>query len=1500
MELNLTTVEARSGERADRVVRVPRGLSVAGLAEGLGKPGTPLFLGRRLLDPTAPLAGSGVRTGGVLGLGGPIDVPDLLQGSPNGPAPVVVELHAVSGPEAGRVWRVGPGSHEIGSDPLCTIQLTGDDVPVGGLWVTVGPAGEAFWHRTDDLTGTVASRRIGPPEDDAATTAIRVEDDEHAGNPAKSQRVVDPGHAAVGEVRAWPPDEDLAAGTVLLRCSGSMEPQAAVRLADDGFTLDYNRPPRLAPHLDDEKIRLPTPPAPPQKRPFPWPVVMAPVVLGLVMVGLFNSYYFLVFTMLSPMMMGMNFFSARKTNRADHIEARRRYFARMAALEEEIEAAVTRERFIRNLTAPDPVRIAQLATRPGSRLWERRRTDPDYLLLRLGTADQQSLKEVDDQGREENHRTIRWTIPDAPIALPMRQHGVLGIAGPAATIRGVARWLAIQAAVLHSPQALRIVVLADEETVDEWHWVRWLPQLRPDKADSAALLIANDESTTYARISELVAQVQGRHRRIAAEGQSAQNRLPETEVVVIADGSRRLRDVPGFIQVLTEGPAVGVYSVCLDRDERLLPEECGAVIAAEEETLVIRRPGIPDQENVRADLVTPQWCEQIARALAPVRDISPDHDAGLPKLVKLLDELELEPPSAAPILERWRRRPASTSFVLGTDFDGRFAVDLVADGPHGLIAGTTGSGKSELLQTMVASLAVANRPDELTFVLVDYKGGSAFKECAGLPHTLGMVTDLDSHLVERVLVSLDAELRRRERILAAADAKDLVDYQLKRAADPSIARLPRLLLVIDEFAAMVAEIPDFVPGLISLAQRGRSLGIHLILATQRPAGVVTGDIRANTNLRIALRVTDQSESQDVVDVNEAASISTGIPGRALIRRGPRLADLFQTAWVGAERKEGAEPTGPVDPAGVSVTELPWESLGRPVEREAEEVVEGPAPTVPLTDLHVLVEALREAANELPDFAVQPKPWQPALGSQILLEDLPDTSETEMFVPYALEDIPALQQQRVAGIDFDTFGHLYVIGAPRSGRTQVLRTMAASAAKYLSVADVHIYGIDAAGGALAPLETLPHCGAVVSRHDMERLTRLLRRLNQELTERQELAGQHNATGLNELRKALPKAKRPAHIMVLIDGWDALSTMLDDHDGGNLFGEVLRLLREGGGLGIHLIATSERSLLGGRLSSHNDHKLLLRQADRTDYQAAGLRLAKVPAMVAAGRGWHVLTGTETQVAVLAEGGGSAQVEAIRAIAAEAKKRDFKVAPDRRPFTIAELPSSVEFAEAYELVAATDRRPLWGLIGLGGDEGGAIGVDLAGVSSSYAVLGSPGSGRSNALSCLAVSLLAGGSSLIVITPRESPLRMLQRHPQVVLMEHADPPEDVLRATLDAVPGPKVVVIDDADLVMTSAADKILKDIVVSGRDQGVGLIFAATTDGFQSGLSGWSSAARRARRGLLLEARSMSDGELIGVRVGSNITRATPRLGRGWTTGPASQPLTVQVPLTVLRPQ
>ena len=226
------------------------------------------------------------------------------------------------------------------------------------------------------------------------------------------------------------------------------------------------------------------------------------------------------------------------------------------------------------------------------------------------------------------------------------------------------------------------------------------------------------------------------------------------------------------------------------------------------------------------------------------------------------------------------------------------AIDLVRDGPHALVAGTTGSGKSELLRTMVASIAADAGPDDVTFVLIDYKGGATFDACRDLPHTVGVVTDLDERLAARAIRSLDAEIRRRERALRDAGAVDLADYRRAPRRDGR-APLPRLVVVIDEFAALAVELPTFLSSLVGVAQRGRSLGIHLVLATQRPAGVVSDDIRANTNLRIALRLNDRHDAIDVVGSAAPAALPRSLPGRAVLRLGPEELVTFQTATSSA-------------------------------------------------------------------------------------------------------------------------------------------------------------------------------------------------------------------------------------------------------------------------------------------------------------------------------------------------------------------------------------------------------------------------------------------------------------------------------------------------------------------------------------------------------------------------------------------------------------------------
>ncbi len=393
----------------------------------------------------------------------------------------------------------------------------------------------------------------------------------------------------------------------------------------------------------------------------------------------------------------------------------------------------------------------------------------------------------------------------------------------------------------------------------DWDWVKWLPHARNDEATPGRSGSRLDERQPVR--DDLRADGRARGPRELDEKQVADSRW----MVVVLDGAREIRMATGMVSLLKDGPARR-HVLRLPRPHRA--SSCPRSAAPSSSTRRQLNLETTEQRHVdaiRPDIVSRLWLERLARALAPIRDVSTED---------LASPARGEPTArrARPAPSPTRRGPSrgagraggrTTRAVIGEGDRRAFAIDIRADGPHGLVAGTTGSGKSELLQTLIASLAVGNRPDEFNFVLVDYKGGAAFKDCNHLPHTVGMVTDLDGHLTTRALESLGAELRRREHQLADADAKDIEDYLAGR--QPGDEPMPRLLIVIDEFAALAAELPDFVTGLVDVARRGRSLGVHLILATQRPAGVVSAEIKSNTNLRIALRVTDAGDSDDVIE-----------------------------------------------------------------------------------------------------------------------------------------------------------------------------------------------------------------------------------------------------------------------------------------------------------------------------------------------------------------------------------------------------------------------------------------------------------------------------------------------------------------------------------------------------------------------------------------------------------------------------------------------------------
>ena len=1426
-----------------------------------------VYVDQVLLPPAQALGESRIRQGCVVSLG---DASGCLSPEPAG----AVEIQVAGGPAAGSVHRLTLGEADIGGAGPAHIPLADPQLPARALHVWVDAQGRC---------------RVAPYD------GVRAElDREPLDGPAP-----------------WSPGQQVTVGGTLLGLARYEPPDAAVAVSADGAGVDFNRPPRLLPPDRITRFQLPRPPTRPERRPAPILMAVIPVLLGVAMAYFLHQIYLLGMCALSPVMLLGTFVTDRRHGRRSYAQQMADYAGHKARIEQDAQEALDAERALRRAGCPDPAMVLTIASGPRRRLWERRRTDPDYLLLRVGTADLPSAVELADPTQDEHRRQVFWTVPDAPVSVPLAQRGVLGVAGPGEAPRSIGRWLLAQAAVLHSPNDLQIYVLTDSSGRASWGWATWLPHCRA--ADGRAVaLIGNDAETVAARIADLLAIIAARQRALRESGLEEVT-FRQADIIVVFDGSRKLRLLPGAVQILREGPRAGIYAICLDADERLLPAECQAVTTVEAGGLRVRQMSEDTITGVRPDHVGPGWCARLARGISPVRDVSDDGaGAGLPDACRLLEVLGLEPPGHSAIVAGWTARSGSTLAVIGESYDGPFGIDIRRDGPHGLVAGTTGSGKSELLQTIVASLAVANRPDAMTFVLVDYKGGSAFKDCVALPHTVGMVTDLDAHLVERALVSLTAELTRREHILAAAGTKDIEDYTRQRVrAGAASGRepLPRLLIVIDEFASMVRDLPDFVSGLVNIAQRGRSLGIHLILATQRPSGAVSADIRANTNLRIALRVTDGGESADVIESPEAAHISPSTPGRGYVRLGHASLVPFQAGRVGGRRPGAAR--GPGTPATEPpwLARIDWAGAGRP---EPQRPAAGHRDDEEVTDLTVLVSAIQAAAREL---RIPPahSPWLPALPATLLLRDLMrehgmTAGDGLPAFPYGLDDLPAAQEQRLASISLDTFGHLMAAGGPRSGRSQLLRTIAASAAITLTPADVHIYGIDCGNGALLPLAGLPHCGAVVTRTQGERATRLITRLGAEVSRRQELLAQGGFADIRELRAAAPvdapvdaaddagAGQKLPHILVLLDRWEGFTTSFGELDSGRLTDTITAILGEGASAGVHLVMTGDRSLIAGRIASMTEDKLAFRLPDRDDYAMIGLRPRDMPDNVPDGRAFRSGSGTETQVALLsADPSGQGQATAIRAIAGKAARRDEALPRRAQPFRVDVLPARITFDEAWRL---RDRRaaarPLWALVGVGGDQLTAAGPDLAAGVPVFIAAGPAKSGRSTVLLAMARSLLAAGTQLIVVTPRPSPLRPLATAPGVVAaFEGPALGAAELAGAVGSFTGPGVVIIDDAEQHRDCDAEAELSKLINFGSDAGHALVIGGDAEALSGGFGGWHVEARRARRGCLIAPQSLPEGDLIGVRLPRSLTGEPVRPGRALLNVGDGSLITVTVP-------
>ena len=1294
------------------------------------------------------------------------------------PPAAALELRVIAGFDAGRRLPLSAGGVLIGRDPECDLVIGDDGVSREHLRVEPSPGGlRATVTDLESVNGTwVEGTRIREPTD------------------------VEPG--AVFE--AGDVGFTIAPSAPGLR----VDPLREANLAG---TIPFNRPPRSRAQAPDLPLTVPDEPGETTRPRFSIASAVGPLVLGAVMVVVLHNIIYALFMLLSPVLVVGSWLEQRRHSRRSSRGSQREYAQKLSDFRAEIERRQVRELARRREAFPDLSEIDRRATAPDPRLWERRPEHDDFLQLTAGFGDVPFTPALSDRhaaGKEAEevlaeHRWLRF----APVAVELAKGGVVGIVGDREQSLSLARGLLCQAAVLQGPADLAMAVFTEEPAGDDWDWVKWLPHAR-DGGGASGRQLAIGPSAGAALVAELTERDEDDPRTLLA--------VLDSPALIEGRGAAGRA-------LLRAGEKVS--GIVLARSTERLPAACTTVIELAEQAgeAVLARP----QTGQRVDPLlvgglSAPTARECALALARFEDADLQLLGGsLPDKVGLFSLGAIGEPAGAELREQWRAEASQTSLMatFALSEDGPLAVDLVADGPHGLIAGTTGAGKSELLRSLVAALAAQHSPERVNFVLIDYKGGSAFAQCADLPHTVGMVTDLDDHLGERALRSLEAELRYRERVLRDHRASDLIEYG-QLVADRRAAPLPRLLVIIDEFATLAAELPDFVPSLVGIAQRGRSLGVHLILATQRPSGAVNENIRANTNLRVCLRVQTPQDSVDVIDSPAAAKIPRKQPGRAHVRLGPSELIPVQTALVTGTTPIGSAAAVSLEPFG-----LPSDANGGDG-RDSE-------PRGSRTDLQRLVSAAAEAFG--PDQALR-RPWLPPLAPEVglgaLLESGPPrplAGERGLVVPLALADDPDAQAQYPVGWNLNA-GNLLLYGIGGSGTTTALATIALALATMADPAHVHVYMLDFGAGELAPLTSLPHVGAVIGASEHERQTRLLRRLRGEL----------------QARRGLDPAARAAapRLVVLLDGYGGFASEHGDLAGDALREALARVWADGPELGIHLAIAADRlGAVPTALASLAQQRLAFQLADAADYAQFGLLRRSIPQFTAG----RAVVGGSGQVIQVARAPGRLEEQVDAAAVAGERPGG--------PVPIDVLPESVS-VDALLGAGRPSREPLFIPMGIGDETLEPAGFEL--FEGDHALIAGPArTGRTTSLLVVAdvVSRLYPEIGLVGIAIRRSALRDCPALDQVITA-----PEQIaeLVAELRAADGLRMLLIDDADAVDDPA--RALSDLFGAPLPN-LHAVVAGRTDALKS-LGHWSVGVRRARTGLLLQPDVQVDGQLLGV--------------------------------------
>ena len=931
--------------------------------------------------------------------------------------------------------------------------------------------------------------------------------------------------------------------------------------------------------------------------------------------------------MISPVgsLIGNSNKKARKMLMVEEEERFRKYADYIAGEKAHIRAIGEKQREITNQENPAPEICETILNKMSTSLWERTATDSDFLQVRMGAGyaplcvevkpptdvndfhmERDELEELTDRIIQETH-----LVDDVPARLDLLKYSSVGVIGNRRKVTDLLKNLLVSLSTLHFFRDVRIVGVFDPEEEEEWKSMRWLPHIWDDELqtrylsfdpltaesfESATLSGEKDHVDSYAKFREKVNSILAERKDpdVQAKWKNGMSPVPH---YIFLFASRKKTEC--FLPMLSENdPAMGISTIFLYDEQYYLPNFCQYIVnvddpyddrtatafykyRADEKMWFTMDPPIPQR---KFDV----FCRQMSAIEA--------EDAAargqIPSSLTFLQCMDVNRVRDLNVLERWKKNDSAVNITapLGEGEGGKlFSLSLHRHCSHGLVAGMTGSGKSELLISWLLSIACNYHPEDVSFVVIDYKGGSTAYALEKLPHVCGIITDVGSG-IDRCMQSLEYELRRREDIFASVGAKDIKEYIKGHHKGEFQEAVPRLLIVFDEFKELIKERPVVKKMVDSIAAKGSSLGVHLILATQSPADAVDEGTWNNTQYQICMKVQNAAASKVMIHEQDAAMITQA--GRAYVRVGTsekaETFALIQSAWSGAPYRENKE-QGALEVRYVTMDG----SRIKTVEENHTRFVSDKK------EIEAVIAYIAKTAQAA-GIEKQPSPWKTELPDLFSWKKLPvegsfDGEKWEMTeapwlsVPVGIFDRPELQMQGVQYMDFLKEGNFGVFGSSQTGKTSLLRTIATSLCRMYSPRDIHLYII----ADMAGMEAFPQVGGVVGSGQEEKLGKLINMLISFLEERRKIFNQERVDSLKAYRE-LVSEEMPA-VFVLIDRFSGILESNQDYK--DVF---VRLFSEGPSKGIYFVYTGVNNTgVPYKLTANVSGAISFMQADRSEY-------------------------------------------------------------------------------------------------------------------------------------------------------------------------------------------------------------------------------------------------------------------------------------------------------------